>query len=88
MVFVNTRPLKVPNSRSLRPLSFVSPLQRTASFNVTIIQVYASTSGHDDHEVDNLYQQLLEIIDQTPKKDILALQGHWKANVGRDAQPD
>ena len=61
---------------------------RTAPFNLTIIQVYAPTSGHDDNEVDNFYRQLQEIIDQTPKKDILVVQGDWNAKVGRDAQAD
>ena len=45
-----------------------------APFNITIIQVYASTSSHDDNEVDYFYQQLQETIDKTPKKDILVVQ--------------
>ena len=48
---------------------------RAAPFNITIIQVYAPTSGHDDREVDHFYQQLQETIDQTPKKDIMVVQG-------------
>ena len=40
---------------------------RAAPFNITIIQVYAPTSKHDDSEVDHFYQQLQETIDQTPK---------------------
>ena len=73
-----------------RPVSsrLISIRLRTAPFNVTIIQVYAPTSGHDDNEVDNFYRQLQEIIDQTPKKDILVVQGDWNAKVGRDAQAD
>ena len=61
---------------------------RTAPFNVTIIQVYAPTSGHDDNEVHNFYRQLQEIIDQTPKKDNLVVQRDWNAKVGRDIQAD
>ena len=57
-------------------------------FNITIIQVYAPTSGHDDSEVDHFYQQLQETIDQTPKKDILVVQGDWNAKVGKNAQAD
>ena len=49
---------------------------RAAPFNITIIQVYAPTSGHDDSEVDHFYQ---ETTDQTPKKDILVVQGDWNA---------
>ena len=53
-----------------RPVSsrLISIRLRTAPFNITILQVYAPTSGHDDSEVDHLYQQLQETIDQTPKK--------------------
>ena len=48
---------------SCRPVSskLISILLRTAAFNVTILQVYASTSGNDDNEVDNFCQQLQEI---------------------------
>ena len=38
---------------------------RAAPFNITTIQVYAPTSGHDDSEIDHFYQQLQETIDQT-----------------------
>ena len=61
---------------------------RAAPFNITIIQVYAPTFGHDDSEVDHFYQKLQETIDQTPKKDILDVQGDWNAKVGKDAQAD
>ena len=61
---------------------------RAAPFNITIIPVYAPTSGHDDSEVDHFYQKLQETIDQTPKKDILVVQGDWNAKVGKDAQAD
>ena len=61
---------------------------RAASFNITIIQVYAPTSGHDDTEVDKIYRQLQEIIYQTSKTDVLVVQGDWNAYVGRDAQAD
>ena len=73
-----------------RPVSsrLISIRLRTAPFNVTIIQVYAPTSGHDDNEVHNFYRQLQEIIDQTPKKDNLVVQGDWNAKVGRDAHAD
>ena len=59
---------------------------RAAPFNITIKQVYAPTSGHDDSEVDHFYQKLQETIDQSPKKDILVVQGDWNAKVGKDAQ--
>ena len=59
-----------------RPVSsrLISIRISAAPFNITIIQVYAPTSGHDDSEVDLFYQQLQETIDQTPNKVILVVQ--------------
>ena len=50
-----------------RPVSsrLISIRLRAAPCNITIVQVYAPTSGHDDREVDHFYQQLQETIDQT-----------------------
>ena len=59
---------------------------RAAPFNITIIQVHAPTSGHDDSEVDHFYQQLQATIDQTPKKGIAVVQWNWNAKVRKDAQ--
>ena len=66
----------------------ISICLRAAPFNITIIQVYAPTSGHDDSEVEHFYQKLQDTIDQTPKKDILVVQGDWNAKVWKDAQAD
>ena len=66
----------------------VNCYDNAAPFKITIIQVYATTSGHDDSEVDHFYQQLQETIDQIPKNDILVLQGDWNVKIGKDAQAD
>ena len=66
----------------------ISIRQGAAPFNITIIQVYAPRSSHDDNEVNHFYQQLQEIIDQTSKKGILVVQGGWNTKVRRDAQAD
>ena len=73
-----------------RPVSsrLISIRLRAVTFNITIIQVYEPTSGHDDSEVNHFYQQLQETIDQTPKKAILVVQGNWNTKVGKDAQAD
>ena len=60
------------------PSIVIEIILRAAPFNITIIQVYAPTSGHDESEVDHFYQQLQETIDKTQKKDILVVQGDWK----------
>ena len=52
--------------------------------NMTIIQVYAPTTDHDDEEVEKFYELLESIITEVPKKDILIVQGDWNAKVGPD----
>ena len=47
-----------------------------------------ATSSYDDSEVDEFYRELQSLVDQTPKQDILVVQGDWNAKVGKDAQED
>ena len=47
-------------------------------FNITVIQVYAPTSNTEEVEVEWLYEDLLEL---TPKKDVLFIIGDWDAKV-------
>ena len=44
---------------------------RAVPFNITKVQVYAPKSDYDDNEIEEFYDQLQNVIDQTPKKDIL-----------------
>ena len=69
-----------------RPVSsrLITIRLRAVPFNITIVQVYAPTSEYDDNEREAFYDQLQNVIDQTPK-DILVVQGDWKAKVGNDA---
>ena len=43
------------------------------------------TSDSDDNEIEECYDHLQNVIDQTPKRYILVVQGDWNAKVGRDA---
>ena len=61
---------------------------RVSPFNITIIQVYAPTFSYDDSEVDEFCRELQSLVDQTPKQDILVVQGDLNAIVGEDAQED
>ena len=60
-----------------RPVSsgLVTIRPRAVPFNITIGQVYAPTSDYDVNEIEEFYDQLQNVIDQTPKKDILVVQG-------------
>ena len=55
---------------------------RAVPFNITIVQACAPTPDYDDNEIEEFYNQLLNVIDQIPKTDILFVQGDWNANVG------
>ena len=70
-----------------RPVSsrLITIRLRAVPFNVTIVQVYAPTSDYDDNPIEEFYDQLQNVIDQTPKKGILVVQGGWNAKVGKDA---
>ena len=61
---------------------------RASPFNITIIQEYAPTFSYDDSEVDEFNWELQPLVDQTPKQDILVVQGDRNAKVGEDAQED
>ena len=58
---------------------------KTSPFNITIAQAYALTTDYDDDDIEDFYDQLQEVIDQAPKKDILMVQGDWHAKIGEDA---
>ena len=58
------------------------------SFNITIIQVYASATNAKEAEVDNFYKDLEGLLELTPKKDGLFIIGDWNAKVGSQEIPE
>ena len=51
-------------------------------FNTTVIQVYAPTSNAEEAEAERFYEDLQDLLEPTPKKDVLFIIGDWKAKVG------
>ena len=51
-------------------------------FNSTVIQVYAPTSNAEEAEVEQFYEDVQDLLELTPKKDILFIIGDWNAKVG------
>ena len=51
-------------------------------FNITVIQVYMPTSNAEETEVERFYEDLPDLLELTPKKDVLFLIGDWNAKVG------
>ena len=52
-----------------------------------IIQVYAPTSNAEEAEVEQFYEDLQDLLELTPKKDVLFIIGDWNTKVGRQETP-
>ena len=50
-------------------------------FNITVIQVYAPTSNAEEAEVERFYEDLQDLLELTPQKDVLFIIGDWNAKV-------
>ena len=57
-------------------------------FNITVIQVYAPTSNAEKAEVEWFYEDLQDLLELTPKKDVLFIIGVWNAKVGSQEIPE
>ena len=51
-------------------------------FNITVTQVYAPNSNTEEAEVEPFYEDLQDLLELTPKKDVLFIIGDWNAKVG------
>ena len=51
-------------------------------FNITVIQVYALITNAEEAEVERLYEDLQDLLELTPNKDVLFIIGDWNAKLG------
>ena len=56
-------------------------------FNITVIQIYAPTNNAEEAEVEWFYEDLQDLLELTPKRDVLFLIGDWNAKVGSQETP-
>ena len=56
-------------------------------FNITVIQVYAPTSNAEETEVEWFYEDLQDLLELTPNKDVFFIIGDWNAKVGSQEIP-
>ena len=56
-------------------------------FNITVIQVYALTTNAEEAEVEHFYEDPQDLLELTPKKDVLFIIGDWNAKVGSQETP-
>ena len=56
-------------------------------FSITVIQVCAPTSNAEETEVEWFYEDIQDLLELTPKKDVLFIIGDWNAKVGSQEIP-
>ena len=56
-------------------------------FNITVIQVYALTSNAEESEVEQFYEDLRDLLELTPPKNVLFIIRDWNAKVGSQETP-
>ena len=86
-LIVNKRVQNAVLGCNLKNDRMISVRLRGKPFNVTVIQVYAPTSNAEEAEVEQFYEDLQDLLELTPKKDVLFIIGDWNAKVGSQETP-
>ena len=72
---------------SLKNDRMISVCFQGKPFNITVIQVCAPTSNAEEAEVEQFYEDLQDLLELTPPKDVLFIIGDWNAKVGSQETP-
>ena len=87
-IIVNKRVQNAVLGCSLKNDRMISICFQGKSFNITVIQVYAQTSNAEEAEVvEWFYKDLQDLLELTPKEDILFIIGDWNGKVGSQETP-
>ena len=81
-ITVNKRVQNAVLGCSLKNDTMISVHFQVKPFNITVIQVYAPTTKSEETEVEWFYEDLQELPELTPQKDVLFITGDWNAKVG------
>ena len=65
----------------------ISVCSQDRLINITVIHVYAPTSNAEEAEVERFYEDLQDLLELTPKRDVLFIIGNWNAKVGSQQIP-
>ena len=84
---VNKRVQNAVLGCSLKNDRMISVRFQGKSFDITVIQVYAPMSKAEEAEVEWFYEDLQDLVELTPKKDVLFIIGDWNAKVGSRETP-
>ena len=80
-LIVNKRVQNAVLGCSLKKSRMISLHFQGKPFNITVIQVYAPTNNAEGAEVERFYEDLQDLLELTPKEDVLFIIGDWNAKV-------
>ena len=86
-IMVNKRVQNAELECNLKKDRMISVHFQGKPFIITVIQVYAPTSNAEEAEVEQSYEDLQDLLELTPKKDVLFITGDWNAKVGSQETP-
>ena len=86
-IIVNKRVQNAGHGCNLKNNRMISVHFQGKPFNITVIQVYAPTSNAKEAEVEQFYEDLQDLLELTPKKDVLFIIGDWNAKVESQETP-
>ena len=86
-IIVNKRVQNAVLGCNLKNTRMISLRFQGKPFSITVIQVYTPTSNAEEAEVEWIYEDLQDLLELTPKKDVLFIIGGWNAKVGSQETP-
>ena len=86
-IIVNKRVQNAVLGCSLKNDRMVSVRFQGKVFNITVIQVYAPTGNAEETDVEEFYEDLQDLLELTPQKDVPFIIGDWNAKVGSQEIP-
>ena len=86
-IIVNKRVRNAVLGCNLKNDGMISVCFQGKSFNIRVIQAYAPTSNTEEAEVERVYEDPQDLVELTPKKDVLFIIGTLKAKVGSQEKP-
>ena len=86
-IMVNKRVQNAVLGCNLKNDRMISVRLQGKPFNITVIQVYAPTSNAEKAEVEWIYDDLQDLLELTPPKDVLIIIGDWNAKVESQETP-
>ena len=81
-IMVNKRVRNAVLGCSLKNDRMISVCFLSKPFNTTVIQIYAPSSNAEEAEVERFYEDLQDLLELTPKKDVLSIIGDWNGKGG------